>query len=105
MKMDFSNPFPGIKETNPMNITDLIRALRLDLAAEEDAIHLYSAHAEATNNTLAKKVLMSVADEERVHAGEFLKLIEILDPSESAMLENGAAEVENFKEYSEKWKR
>jgi rubrerythrin len=102
---NFTDPFPGIKETNPMNITDLIRALRLDLAAEEDAISLYSAHSEATNNSLAKKVLMSVADEERVHAGEFLKLIEILDPGEKKLLENGAIEVENFKEFAESWKR
>lgn len=101
---NFTDPFPGIKETNPMNIADLIRALRLDLAAEEDAIHLYTAHADATINSKAERVLRSIADEERVHAGEFLELIQTLDPSEKKFLENGAAEVENFKEFAQNWR-
>jgi rubrerythrin len=101
---NFTDPFPGIKETHPMSISDLIRALRLDLAAEQDAVHLYTAHADACENSLAFKVLKSVADEERVHAGEFLRLIEILDPGEKKFLENGAAEVENFMQFAENWR-
>lgn len=93
---NFTDPFPGIKETRPMSTPDLIRALRLDLSAEEDAIHLYTAHA---------KVLKSIADEERVHAGEFLKLIETLDKDEEKFLKEGAAEVGNFEEFAENWKR
>lgn len=101
---NFTDPFPGIKETRPMSMSDLIRALRLDLAAEEDAIHLYNAHADACGNNLAEKVLRSIADEERVHAGEFLRLIETLDPSERKFLKEGAAEVENFQEFAENWR-
>lgn len=101
---NFTDPFPGIKETRPMSMSDLIRALRLDLAAEQDAVHLYTAHADACEHPLAIKVLKSIADEERVHAGEFLRLIEILDPGEKKFLETGAVEVENFKEFAEKWR-
>jgi rubrerythrin len=101
---NFTDPFPGIKETRPMSTPDLIRALRLDLAAEQDAVHLYTAHADACEHPLAIKVLKSIADEERVHAGEFLKLIEILDPEERKHLDMGAAEVENFRSFAEDWR-
>jgi rubrerythrin len=101
---NFTDPFPGIQKVNPMSLSDLIRALRLDLTAEEDAIALYEKHAESTDNSLAIKVLKSVADEERVHAGEFQKLIEVLDPEERKHMEMGAAEVENFKTFSEGWR-
>jgi rubrerythrin len=101
---NFTDPFPGIKETHPMSIPDLIRALRLDLAAEEDAIHLYTAHADATINSRAERVLRSIADEERVHAGEFLELIETLDPGERKFLKEGAVEVESFKEFAKNWR-
>lgn len=101
----FTNPFPGIPDTRPMNQADLIRALRLDLTAEEDAVHLYTAHADATDNPLAERVLRSIADEEKVHVGEFLKLIEILDPGESQLLKDGAMEVEDFREFARVWRR
>jgi rubrerythrin len=102
---NFTDPFPGIREIRPMSVTDLIRALRLDLSAEEEAVHLYTAHAESTDNGLARKVLLDVADEERVHAGEFLKLIELLDPDETKHMKSGAVEVENFKSFAEGWRR
>lgn len=102
---NFTEPFPGIKNTNPMSESDLIKALRLDLAAEEDATSLYVTHSNATNNPLAIKVLRSIADEERTHAGEFLKLIQILDPSETKFLENGAGEVENFRRFTGNYSR
>jgi uncharacterized protein len=102
--MSFTDPFPGIKETNPMSTGDLIRALRLDLTAEEDAVHLYTAHSNATDNPLAAKVLSGISDEERVHIGELLRLIQILDPEEKKFLESGAAEVENFKSFADGWR-
>jgi rubrerythrin len=90
---EFTNPFPGISETKPMSEVDLIRALRLDLAAEQEAIHLYEAHADATDNQMAQTVLRDIANEERVHAGEFLTLIEALAPDEGELLEEGRQEV------------
>jgi rubrerythrin len=90
---NFINPFPGITETKPMSASDLVRALRLDLAAEEEAVHLYTAHAEATDNLMAQTILQDIANEERVHAGEFLTLIEALT-DEGKFLEEGKEEVE-----------
>jgi len=73
---------------------ELVRALRLDLAAEHEAVHAYMAHADATDNPLAKAVLLDIANEERVHAGEFARLIAILTGDEDTFLEEGAGEVD-----------
>ena len=64
----------------------------MDLAAEQDAASLYTAHAGATDDPLAKKVLLSVAAEERVHAGEFLELLKRIAGDEKH-LDDGAGEV------------
>jgi len=90
---EFVNPFSGMVPARKMTKGELIRALRLNLAAEEEAVHAYVAHAEATDDPLAKKVLLDIADEERQHAGEFLELIGRLAPDEAGFLEAGRAEV------------
>jgi rubrerythrin len=41
-------------------------------------------------------VLKDIADEERVHAGEFLKLLYELAPNEKALYAKGAGEVEDI---------
>ena len=50
--------------------------------------------AESTNNKLAIEVLKDIADEERVHAGEFLRLLHELAPDEQKFYTKGAKEVE-----------
>ena len=40
---NFLDPFSGMVPDRKMNPEEIIRALRLDLAAEEEAIHLYNA--------------------------------------------------------------
>lgn len=93
---EFVNPFSGKVTDRKLTLGELIRALRLDLAAEHEAVHLYLAHADATDHPLAKKVLMDIADEERVHAGEFGRLISILSEDEDAFLAEGAQEVDEM---------
>lgn len=90
---DFTNPFVGNVPDRKMSISELVRALRLDIAAEEEAAALYQAHADATDNPIAKKVLLDVANEERVHIGEFTQLIDLITGDEKAWMENGFAEV------------
>ena len=94
---EFVNPFPGMVPRK-MTKTELIRALRLNLAAELEAVHAYVAHAEATDDELAKKVLLDIADEERQHMGEFLELLKRLSPGEAEMLEVGRGEVAEMAE-------
>lgn len=92
---EFLNPFPGLVPRK-MTKSELIRAIRLNLAAEEEAVHAYMAHADATDDPLAKQVLIDIADEERVHAGEFLELLRRLAPDEEKFLQEGKEEVEEM---------
>ncbi|MEJ2648284.1 MAG: ferritin family protein [Sedimentisphaerales bacterium] len=90
---EFINPFTGMTPARKLTDSELARALRLDLSAEEEAVHIYQAHADATDNDLAKAVLLDIADEERVHVGEFQRLINILLKDEESFLAEGAGEV------------
>lgn len=78
---------------NKMTREELKRAIRLDIAAELEAVHLYTAHANATDDPLAKAVLKDIAKEEQVHAYEFLQLIRILEPEEMDREQQGINEV------------
>jgi rubrerythrin len=91
---EFVNPFSGKIPDRPLTKGELIRAIRLDLAAEHEAVHTYLAHADATENPLAKAVLIDIANEERVHAGEFDRLLSILTGDEDDYLTRGAREVD-----------
>lgn len=93
---EFTNPFSGKVPDRILTMGELIRAIRLDLAAEHEAVHIYTAHADATDHPLAKKVLMDIADEERVHAGEFARLLSILTGNEDELLAEGAQEVDDM---------
>jgi rubrerythrin len=64
------------------------------VAAEYEAIQLYTQLADSTANPLAAEVLKDVADEERVHAGEFLRLLREIAPDEEKLYAEGAEEVE-----------
>jgi rubrerythrin len=55
---------------------------------------MYMQLAEATNHTLTIQVLKEIADEERVHAGELLRLLNELAPEEAKLYAQGAKEVE-----------
>jgi len=90
---EFANPFSG-NVPRQMTKEELIRALRLDIAAEQEAVHMYTAQAEASDDPLAKAVLLDIADEERQHTGELLELLGRLAPEEQKLLEAGRKEVE-----------
>ncbi|NPV47818.1 MAG: Rubrerythrin [Armatimonadetes bacterium] len=91
---DFLNPFSGMTPDRKLTLAELTRAIRLAIAAEHEAVHLYEAQADATDNALAAQVLRDIANEEKVHAGEFQRLLAILAPDEPTYLAEGAAEVD-----------
>lgn len=91
---EFGNPFSGLKKNRKLTSEELIRAIRFMIAAEYEAIQLYMQLAESTDNKLAQDVLKDIADEERVHAGEFLRLLKELAPDEEKFYREGAKEVE-----------
>lgn len=91
---DFGNSFSGLAKDRKLTKSELIRAIRFMIAAEYEAIQLYMQLAESTDNELAIEVLEDIADEERVHAGEFLRLLHELAPDESEFYDEGYKEVE-----------
>lgn len=91
----FANPFVG---NIPRKITkeELIQAIRVDIAGELEAIFLYDAHVQATDDPLAKKVLADIRDEEKAHVGELMTLLRQLDPEEAAHFADGEQEVKEM---------
>ncbi len=71
------------------------RVLRQAIIAELDAANLYEQIAEslpAGYENLSKQ-LLSVADEELVHVGEFMEAIDQIDSSEENLQDKGKEEV------------
>ncbi len=91
---DFGTPFSGLAHQGKITDQELIRAVRFMVAAEYEAVQLYTQLAESTEDKLAIAVLTDIADEERVHAGEFLRLLKQLAPDEEKFYAEGAREVE-----------
>ena len=91
---NFGSPFSGLANNKKLTEAELIRAIRFMVAAEYEATQLYMQLVDSTENKLAQKVLTDIADEERVHAGEFLRLLHELAPDEKQFYASGAKEVE-----------
>ena len=81
--MPQTNPFHSIVPPRKLSDSELARSIRLNIEAELDAINLYAAHLEATDNEEAKAILRHVMDEEREHAALFWQLIARLDPAQA----------------------
>jgi len=93
---EFTTPFAGLVSDRKLTREELIRAIRYSIAAEYEAIQLYMQLAESIDDALAADVLKDIADEERVHAGEFLRLLRHLAPDEAKLYAEGAEEVEEM---------
>jgi rubrerythrin len=93
---EFGSPFSGLPHDRKLTHAELVRAIRFMVAAEYEAVQLYMQLAESIDNELAIEVLKDIADEERVHAGEFLRLLRNLEPDEEKFYAEGAEEVEEF---------
>lgn len=91
------NPF-GMNVPKKITKEELINAVRQDIVGELEAIFLYDAHAQATDDIRAKKILEDIRDEEREHVGELMTLLNILDPNEARLFTNGKEEVKEMME-------
>jgi len=81
---EFGSPFSGLANDRKLTDSELIRAIRFMVAAEYEAVQL------------AQEVLKDIADEERVHAGEFLRLLKQLAPDEEKFYDEGTEEVQEI---------
>jgi len=93
---EFGSPFAGLASDRKLTHEELVRAIRFFVAAEYEAVQMYIQLAESTDNKLAQNVLKDIADEERVNAGEFLRLLKQLAPDEEKFYAEGAGEVEEI---------
>ena len=93
---EFGHPFAGLALDRKLTHEELIRAVRYNIAAEYEAIQLYIQLAESIDNEKAKIVLKDIANEEREHVGEFLRLLKELCPDEEKYYQEGAEEVEEL---------
>lgn len=83
--MDFTDPFTGLTPERKLNREEILRALRLDLAAELDAINLYQAHIDNIDDERVREVIAHIRDEEKEHVSEFMEMINVLDPTQSQL--------------------
>lgn len=90
----FESPFSGLANSRKLTEEEFVRVIRFMVASEYEAIQLYMQLAESTDNKLAVEVLKDIANEERVHAGEFLRLLREISPDEEKFYTKGAEEVE-----------
>ena len=91
--VEFGNPFSGMKADRKLDKNETLRAIRFSMAAEYEATQLYTQLADSITDKRAQKVLRDIAEEELVHAGEFLAVIKELNPEEEGFYQKGEKEV------------
>ena len=58
---EFGSPFSGLANDRKLTDAELIRAIRFMVAAEYEAVQLYTQLAESTDDKLAREVLKDIA--------------------------------------------
>lgn len=93
---EFSTPFNGNQNDRKLTHEELVRAIRFNIASEFEAIQLYEQLKDSTDNEDAKKILTEIAGDEKVHVGNFLHLLKILEPSEKDFYTQGWQEADEI---------
>ncbi len=93
---EFSTPFSTKKSDRKLTKEELIRAIRFSIASEYEAIQLYEEIKESIDDEKSKKLLDEIAEDEKIHVGNFLYLLKILDPEESELYGEGVEEAEKL---------
>ena len=77
---------------------DTLQKARQDLIGEIQAVIQYDAHIHSTNNEVARKTWQHIKEDELMHIGELLALINYLEPSQASFVKKG------FDEFHEEFK-
>ncbi len=72
------------------------QAIRLAIIGELDAINLYLQLAEVISDGRIKEVLKDIAEEEKVHVGELLEVLKMIDEEQVKALAKGREEVKEL---------
>lgn len=78
--------------SNVMMNFDTLQKARQDLIGEIQAVIEYDAHLHSTNDKLAKETWENIKNEELMHIGELLGLLNYLDPTQKQYVQKGFAE-------------
>jgi len=87
---ELTKPFQLVERK--LTKVELVAAVRQAIIAEHDATAQYTLQAEAADDPYVKQVLLSIADEERVHVGELTTLLQYLTKDEDDKMSEGREE-------------
>ena len=79
--MEFTSIKDLLGSDNKLSPINMKSAIRLSIASEEDATSLYEQIARATDDPQIKKLMIDIANQQKVHAGQFKKLLNDRDPN------------------------
>ena len=88
---NFNTPYTYASNGITMSF-DTLQKARQDLIGEIQAIIEYDAHLHSTNDKIAKEVWAHIKNDELVHVGELLGLLNYLDPSQKQLIQKGLTE-------------
>ncbi len=77
---EFGSPFSALLSNRKLTEEEIIESIRFMISAEYEAIQLYMRLAESTDNKPAIDLFQNIADEERIHAGQLVRLLQELAP-------------------------
>ena len=96
---EFGTPFAGNDLGRKMARDELIRAVRFSVSAEYEAVQFYEQVMRATDDQAVIAIFRDIAEEEIMHAGQFLSLLERISPEDKKKYEEG------FRENEGLWKK
>ena len=88
---NLNNNYNAEIQTAIMNF-DTLQKARQDLMGEIQAVIEYDAHIHSTIDRVARQTWQSIKNEELVHVGELLALLNYLDPDQKQFVQKGFAE-------------
>lgn len=89
---EFSTPYSVKKSDTVFSEREMIRSIRFAIASEYEAIQIYEEMTENIHNKDAIKIIEEIIEDEKVHVGNFLQLLRILNPEEEEYYKEGYKE-------------
>lgn len=96
---EFSTPHSVKKSETVFTEREMIRAIRFAIASEYEAIQIYEEMAESITNKDAITIIEEIIEDEKVHVGNFLQLLRILNPEEEKYYKEGYKETLDMLEH------
>jgi hypothetical protein len=94
--MDFTGISAIMTPDRKLTDSEIARVLRLSISAEHDAAHLYELVADSVTDKKVQDVMRDVANEEKVHVGEFEALLMKYDKDQEKSVAEGKKEIEEI---------